>query len=218
MMGTEGGPPSEPEWAGPPENVIPGAIPLELLLAASARAAVALRGRAAYPNGFEFDLVARCRAAIAGELPSPSPFLLAGEHEFVHGRLSPRFLRFGLEFPDGRKVTNLPRSAPGTGADPGAGPILSGRDGSASNFAWQQTYWVWPLPPPGTLKFACAWPAFDIPESIVSVDSSLVIAAASRCAVIWPSEELPPGLARGGASWSGTRAYAPEQAAQEGQD
>ncbi|MDA8332184.1 MAG: hypothetical protein M0027_13490, partial [Candidatus Dormibacteraeota bacterium] len=108
-----------PEWVGPPDNVIPGALPLELLLAASETAVVALRGRAAYPTGFEFDLVARVKALPSAEEPNTSQFLVVSPEEITNGKLPPRFLRFGLEFSDGRKVTNLPGAGPGPIADPG---------------------------------------------------------------------------------------------------
>jgi hypothetical protein len=197
----------QPEWVGPPDNVIPGALPLELLLAASQTAVVALRGRAAYPTGFEFDLVARLRAMTPEDGPRAGRFLVVSPDEITDGKLPPRFLRFGLEFSDGRKVTNLPRTRPEPFADPGVGPILWGRDGSGSNSAWRQSYWVWPLPPPGPLKFVCAWPAFGIPESTASVDGAVVIDAATRATVVWPLEEFGSDRARGGSSWSGLQPH-----------
>ncbi len=200
-------PSAQPEWVGPPDNVIPGALPLELLLAASQTAVVALRGRAAYPTGFEFDLVARLRALTSEDEPSAGQFLVVSPEEITDGKLPPRFLRFGLEFSDGRKVTNLPGAGPGPFADPGVGPILWGRDGSGSNSAWRQSYWVWPLPPPGPLKFVCAWPAFGIPESTASVDGAVVIDAATRATVVWPLEEFGSHRARGGSSWSGLQPH-----------
>ncbi len=196
-------PPVQPEWVGPPDNVIPGALPLELLLAASKTVVVALRGRAAYPTGFEFDLVVRLRALAPADEPSTSQYLVVSPEEVTNGRLPPRFLRFGLEFSDGRKVTNLPRAGPRLIAHPGVGPILWGRDGSGSSLAWRQAYWVWPLPPPGPLKFVCAWPAFEIPESTASVDGARVIDAAQRATVVWPFEEFGSDRARDGSSWSG---------------
>ncbi len=200
-------PSGQPEWVGPPDNVIPGALPLELLVAASQTAVVAVRGRAAYPTGFEFDLVARLRAMTPEDGPRVGRFLVVSPDEITDGKLPPRFLRFGLEFSDGRKVTNLPGAGPGPFADPGVGPILWGRDGSGSNSAWRQSYWVWPLPPPGPLKFVCAWPAFGIPESTASVDAAGVIDAATRATVVWPLEEFGSNPARGGSSWSGLQPH-----------
>ncbi|MDA8331292.1 MAG: hypothetical protein M0027_08815 [Candidatus Dormibacteraeota bacterium] len=205
-------PSGQPEWVGPPDNVIPGALPLELLVAASQTAVVAVRGRAAYPTGFEFDLVARLRAMTPEDGPRVGRFLVVSPDEITDGKLPPRFLRFGLEFSDGRKVTNLPGAGPGPFADPGVGPILWGRDGSGSNSAWRQSYWVWPLPPPGPLKFVCAWPAFGIPESTASVDAAGVIDAATRATVVWPLEEFGSNPARGGSSWSGLQPHRGEGA------
>lgn len=207
MAASRVSPQARPGWVGPPDNVIPGALPLELLLAASQQVVVALRGRAAYPTGFEFDLVVRVKALPSAEEPNTSQFLVVSPEEITNGKLPPRFLRFGLEFSDGRKVTNLPGAGPGPIADPGDGPILWGRDGSGSNLAWRQCYWVWPLPPPGPLKFVCAWPAFDIPESTASVDGAEVIDAAKRATVVWPLEELGSDRARGGSSWSGLQPH-----------
>jgi hypothetical protein len=46
--------------------------------------------------------------------------------------------------------------------------------------------WVWPLPPPGPVVFACRWPAGAVPESAAAIDAGLILDAASRAVELWP--------------------------------
>jgi hypothetical protein len=39
--------------------------------------------------------------------------------------------------------------------------------------------WLWGLPPPGPLTFACHWPSEQIPPSQAELDAGLVLAAAA---------------------------------------
>src|SRR5262245_47239719 len=46
--------------------------------------------------------------------------------------------------------------------------------------------WVWPLPPPGPVVFACCWPAGAVPESLAAIDAQAILAAAARSVRLWP--------------------------------
>jgi hypothetical protein len=50
-----------PEWYGPPEGVLGGVVPLELLLARSDKAAVVIESATVYPAGMEFVIDVRWR-------------------------------------------------------------------------------------------------------------------------------------------------------------
>ena len=52
--------------------------------------------------------------------------------------------------------------------------------------------WLWGLPPPGPLTFACQWPAEQIPPSQAVVDAELVLAAAARAQTLWPAQAASP--------------------------
>jgi hypothetical protein len=92
-----------PDWLGPPANVLPGLVPVELLVARTDEAAVAVSGIRAYPNGFGFLVSVRLRRAAAGQELDPFPF----DGPFDGDRLADTFLRFGVQFADGAKATNL---------------------------------------------------------------------------------------------------------------
>jgi hypothetical protein len=51
--------------------------------------------------------------------------------------------------------------------------------------------WLWGLPPPGPLTFACHWPTEQLPPSQAELDAGLVLEAAARAQTLWP-EEGPP--------------------------
>jgi hypothetical protein len=53
----------------------------------------------------------------------------------------------------------------------------------------QYGYWVWPLPPEGSLAFVCEWPIADIPETRTEIDSALLRDAAADAAILWPENE-----------------------------
>jgi hypothetical protein len=50
-----------PIWAGPPNNVLPGIVPVQLVIARTQDTAVAVIGIRAYPNGLAFTLSVRLR-------------------------------------------------------------------------------------------------------------------------------------------------------------
>jgi len=126
-------PPRQPDWIGPPDNMTGGTVVLDLVLANTGDAAVAMRGAWAFPTGVVLRL---------------------GLHRRPVGSLArdtfERF-RFGVELPDGRKVLG------DRWDDETAGARLVEQGGGGGGLEWRQDYWLWPLPPEGTLKIAL-WP------------------------------------------------------------
>ena len=45
-----------------------------------------------------------------------------------------------------------------------------------------------PRRPPGSLTFACEWPALGIPLTRVEIDAALVRRAADRAQLLWPDD------------------------------
>ena len=111
------------------------------------------------------------------------------------------FLRFGVEFADGAKATNLP-GPPGPPGEP-AGPLLLQRGGGGGGSRWDQTYWVWPLPPPGPLAFVCEWPAEEISLTRAEIDAELVLGAAAKAEILWDEPESISGSGAGWVSYPG---------------
>ena len=180
----------EPEpWWSAPSNELGAPVPLRVVLAQTDQVAVAVVGLAAYTTGFSLMLGFRWRRPRSGED-------LYREMEFPFGRLAmqrplgreipPELCRFGVQFADGRKATTLGAQTPWrTGENP-PGPILSPESGGGDDREWNQRYWIWPLPPPGTLTFAIEWPSKGIELSMKEVDADLIIDASKSSEVLWP--------------------------------
>jgi hypothetical protein len=160
---------------GPPENEIPVALPLSVLLARTADVALALVGLRVHTTGLAFDLAVRCRARGAvdgrdlGELffgrrPDASAFLL------------------GLELADGRRITS---AAPPWPADRGD-VVLHPAGGSGGELAVDQSWWLSPLPPPGPVRVVVRCDPLGIPETTTEVDGAAIAAAAAGVVELWP--------------------------------
>ena len=178
-------------WHGVPAGVVGRTVALDLVLGRSATAAVWIPSVTVYPEVFEFQLEIRHRdrEALSHQFMWPhGPSRRAGE-------LDPELLRFGLQFSDGSKATNLyPGPAPRDPDRPPAGPILAGGGGggggdAAGGSRWQYEYWVWPLPPEGPLVFVCEWPIGDIPETRSEMDSAPLRDAARDAVALWSGSE-----------------------------
>lgn len=173
----------QPEWLGPPDNVLGVAVPLVVLLAKTDELAVVVAHPTAYPTGFEFRLQVRARAADHELDPFEyHPHRRGGEDAF----------RFGLQFADGRKATTVgrPLARPDEPPEP---PRLIMRGGSGGGTRWDHGYWVWGLPTPGPLAFVCSWPAKGLAETWVEVDAQPLLAAAARAEELWPGGEPDAG-------------------------
>jgi hypothetical protein len=178
--------PSAPAWSGPPKDVLPGAVDVavELLIARNERAAVYIGCCGAYPTGFEFVLCVL--ATQQGLDPSLNgPYARRGDQ----GNNYAEMLRFGIEFSDGSRGTNVSYQTP-TDTPPTA-PYLRGIGGRGNATSWSQGFWVWPLPPPGPLAFVCEWPAADMAHSRTEIDGTAVIEAGARATVIAPDQPKP---------------------------
>jgi len=164
-----------------PTNVAGEAVPIGFVLASSASGAIRVQHVTAYPNGFEFDVVAHHRGS--NEVWDPMYGLagLRGRLGDPYGKLSDEHLRFGVQFSNGAKATNVgpPMSMPTPPGTPG--PWLLSHGGEAEEGLAQSTFWVWPLPPPGPLQFVAEWPLHGISLSRHAIDSSVIRDAAGRC-------------------------------------
>ena len=180
----------QPPWAGPPENVLGGVAPLRVVLARTERVAVAAIGASAYPTGVRFDVVVRMRP-LEDEDDIFDPFGHHARHRRRRGEPWPPLgvLRFGVAWPDGRKATTLGRGMWHHGEpDQPDGPLLQPRGGGGGGNSWTLGLWHWPLPPPGTIDFVAEWPAENIPETRVAVETAPFLEAAERAETLWPEE------------------------------
>jgi hypothetical protein len=186
--------PPTPPWFGPPTGALPGVVALELVLARSAVAAVCVTRICAYRTGFEFDLLVVSDREAAEDL---DPLLFGARARAAGGAREEGQLRFGVQFSDGAKATNvdLRRGFPPDRKAQPEGPVLSPRGGGGGPGSWRQGYWVWPLPPAGPLAFVCEWPAASIPQTRAEIDAQLVLDAAARAQEIFaPGPDPPPAV------------------------
>jgi hypothetical protein len=185
-----------PEWFAAPSGTLPGIVPVERVLARTDRVAVCVTVIAAYPTGFELELLAMITPD-----EDFDPMLFHRQHLVGRGavdELPLEMLRFGVRFADGSSATNIggfhrePRRP--------ATPVLQHAGGSGGGDQWRQTYWIWPLPPPGRLTLVCEWPAMNIALTEVELDGQTIRDAAEHAQVIFSDEHLPepPDEGQGG--------------------
>jgi hypothetical protein len=173
---------AEPAWLGPPVNVMGRPTGLHVPLARSDSAAVVLRDVVAYPTGIELVLDVRRRDVDEGGPDDPFGF-----HGHRPGKPLPdAVLRFGVQLADGSKAVNF---GPYEWADRAAReePVLIGRGGGGGGGRWDMKYWLWPLPPAGSLEFVVEWPGEGIPETRREVDAGELRAAAQQAETLWPN-------------------------------
>jgi hypothetical protein len=161
--------PAQPEWARPGVESLGALVPWRLVLAENARVRVLLARAIAHATGVELTVEIRF-----AETPDHRVF-----HRMSHARnpLHDDFLRFGVELSDGRKLTNVyerPDDA-----------ILMRTSGGGGDKTFTWNYWLWPLPPAGTLTFVCEWPGFDIELTRTGVDAQEALDAARRARLLW---------------------------------
>jgi hypothetical protein len=187
--------PEEPEddtpvWLSAPEGWIGGLVPVQELIARSEEAAIAFARIVAYPFGFEVTLDVFTRL--------PSRDFAFHHYPGEAGERAPdELLRYGIEFADGRRASDvggmlggttfaMSASADDEEPDPARELRLMPGGGHGGPRHSRQELWVWPLPPPGPVAFVCQWPKHGIPESRAEVDAAEIRAAAERAVELWP--------------------------------
>jgi hypothetical protein len=175
-------PSQTPAWMRPDE-VIPGAVPGEMLIARTRQAAVALGSVRAYPNGFEFTLHVRTRDKAEFGLGA-DPF------EWRRRQLGQQdkedHLRLGILYADGRRAAATNRSWPDDVDDEQL--ILIPDGSSADDHRWDGDFWAHPLPPEGPVTFVVSWPRYGVAETRAEFDGAAIRAGAQRAVSLWPEE------------------------------
>jgi len=197
-LGGEDAEPRQPVWLNPPDDMLAGVVPVELVLGRSESTAVLLTGVRAFPVGLGMKLGVRVRGRIGRrDLHAQvfdGPYTDATDAAWQAGRL-----KWGFELADGRRVTNVdvnplmeqpnqdhhrPHDADDWAWEPDH-PVLSGGGGGGSLRSSNRDYWLWPLPPAGRLRVVCQWPARGIELSVHDLDAAPFLQAAERAEPVW---------------------------------
>jgi hypothetical protein len=198
MKGSSSQPPELPEpeveyrrpaWVEPPADVVPGIVPVELILARTPQRAIGLTGIRAYPTGFSCTRHPRLREVIPGEQSNFGAFNMFGNAVDPAGEFADYYLRFGVGCADGRKATNLDHRrdldevpAP----DPPTHPAASPLGGLRPAVLGRGRVGVGPAPARAAgLRVRVACPGH--PGTRVEIDAGLVLEAAGRAVPVWPA-------------------------------
>ena len=170
-------------------GTLPGLVAIALVLARTDKVAVCLSCIAAYPAGFEFEILTIAAPGLDAD-QAPDPMMHGpGSRRGGGACLPAEMLRIGIQFSDGARATNT--SGFDRNAEPPSGLVMTGRGGGGGMGQWRQAEWVWPLPPSGPVTFVCEWPACGIPLTRHDVDSQTILDAAGQAQTIFSDEHLP---------------------------
>jgi hypothetical protein len=178
-----GGP--DDEWArrsSAPENEAPATVPVSVVLARTATAAVTLTGVQVFTTGIAFTVGLRCRPETLAALESRD----LGDLLWGHRGPGPQLL-VGVELADGRRASNVP-AGPDASGDPG-GPdavLFHGGGGSAGQLSADHSWWLSPLPPAGPLRVVVRCDPLGVPDTVTELDGAAIRAAAERVVTLWP--------------------------------
>jgi hypothetical protein len=181
---SEGGRPSIPRWVQPREDEIPASVGVDVKLGDSDRAAVYLSRPASYVDALRFDMIVVRRGDAPGD-PAHFPMAMDISESPGGAPLPDEFLRFGVEFADGRRVSNVDD-------DVLEGPpaiSLIGLSGDSSGDYWRYEWYLWPLPKNGDLVFVCSWPACGIHETRTIMNGDVARLAARRAHDAWSNDD-----------------------------
>lgn len=180
-----------PAWFGPPQDELGVVVPQSLVVGRSTNGVVALRYVTAFSRGLLLDLIAGAR----GLKESRAQALFHEQHVVdLEEGLPAGFLRVGVEYPDGRQASNLAgHHRHWHGDSEPEGPVLfqgGGGGGSAGSgrMTMNPGYWLWPLPPPGTLRVFVEWPAVEIELSSVELETGPLLEASARSQPLWEEQ------------------------------
>lgn len=184
-------------WISPPDNELGVTVPIRLLLAKTDTLALAVSNVVAYSTGFGLRLVVKLHHDAKDVDPHRMMMQFRGG---PIGGGEDR-LRFGIEFSDGRKATNLTPRRPLE--EPPPINLWMGGGGGGSSQGWSCAHWVYRLPPEGPITIACAWPHFELPERSVRFDAAPIIEAAMQVEQLWDddrpyADRTPPTASSGG--------------------
>ncbi len=176
--------PAHQPWFGVPSGIVPGSVPGTFVVFETDFAALALSHLNAFDDGLQFTLDLWLRDSLGDEVWH-APF---EHHRYDPGsRDDADLLQFGFRFGDGSAWANIRPDRPWPDPDgPPRPPLCHCSGGSGGRDHWSFEYWIWPLPPAGETRVFAAWPAHDIAETSIALDTDQIREAAGQARRIWP--------------------------------
>lgn len=188
-------PASTPVWKAPPVGQFPGILPLQLVMAQTARTIVVLSEIRAYAAGALLDVTAVTRrpphASAIWDNPQEHRHLMMTK-PLSNGSIHDELLRFRVVYSDGRTASTIDSNRKYQSTLPGALRLTNtggvGQSGTAQQIEWKMPLWLWPAPPTVEFAFFVSWPAYGIAEgTAIRLDGARIAAAAASSDVpYWP--------------------------------
>lgn len=151
-----------------PENELPVAVPVNVLLGRTDDVAVAWTGTEVYSTGVAFTLEARAR--VDG---------LDLNDVFWHNAGAPDQLLLGIEYADGRWAVH-------GGGSSGPDIALHPQGGSGGDRSCSQGFWLYGVPPAGPLTLVLRCAGLGLEETRTQVDGGVLAAAVPAVVELWP--------------------------------
>jgi hypothetical protein len=166
-----------PAWAAPPIVEIPGVSSGSAILVNTDEIVIAVTAFRGYTTGFAFDLMVRLRT-----IPLRTRLTEMMRARNSDGSVAPDVFRFGIRFADNRETTAHEQVSTNE-ETPGISLRLGASGGGATD--WTGTYWVWPLPPTGDVRFDCSWNAYNIADATTGISAASILDASHRALVLF---------------------------------
>ena len=184
---TEGPDHVQAPWWKPSDGELGAVFPIGETIALTDNVALILTAARVYGNGVEFLVDRRIRRRSTSRREWHE--LQSRMHDHF-GRFDPDRLRYGVVLGDGQQlILDLPTGP--YGATPEKHGLVQSRGGGSGSedfYTYEDGMWLFPLPPEGPLEIVAQWPAFDVPESHVVLDSAPLRELAAKARPVWTED------------------------------
>lgn len=188
-----------PPWAGAPRYELPAVVPIGQFLHKTPTFVMTVEAAKVFSSGCLFEVSWMYRRTDQDDRKWSdlnAVFHRGGPH-MRDGVVSvDSVLLFGVQFPDGPKVTTSSQAMYGPSMDMGQepdGPVFEfrGKGGNSNDdeVAGTGSLWLWPLPPAGDLRLVAQWTDMGMAESSIVLDGGQLRDAAAQAQQYW--EEGP---------------------------
>ena len=170
----------------PPDDELGSVVAVETIAASSPRATIAITDITVHSTGCLINLEWVLHRTTESTAEWQGMFEEVLGHPFHHPRPEDdrppgNQLIFTAEFSDGRRATTIEDRT-----SDGQRPMLLDRGGGVGHRVddgdcrGRTTLYLWPVPPPGDLRFILEWPTFGVPRTTTLLNADAIHAAKAR--------------------------------------